>query len=173
MLFFCDARQFLFSLNLFFLSTFKHRGWDFFLLFGLKNVVFSFIYCKSSMVTSLQLNIEDTVCNRMQISFILGLSGLKKLLSHEIQSRPTMVMSTAVNVRCHQSLSAAYPPSLPSRNGLIQWEHHSIVMENQYLWFVLCCPLFLHCLCDQISPFKGGKHTVICISVILIIWTSW
>lgn len=56
----------------------------------------------------------------MQISFIFGLSGLKKLLSHEIQNRRKIVMTTAVNLRCHQSRSVAYPPSPHSTNGLVQ-----------------------------------------------------
>lgn len=124
------------------------------------------------MFTSLQLNTEGTWCNSMQISFILGLSGLKKLLSHEIQSRPKMVMSTAVNLRCHQSPSAASLPSPRSRNGLLQSEHGAIVTENPYLWFVRRCPLFLHCLRGEITTFEGGKRTVICISVIIIMWTG-
>ena len=95
----------------------------------------------------------------MQISFILGLSGLKKLLSHEIQNRQKIVVTTAVNLRCHQSLSAAYPPNPHSRSGLIQWQRHSIVLENQYLWFVLHYPEFLHCLCGQISTSKGEAHS--------------
>lgn len=147
-------------------------GWDFFLLFSLKNVGFSLIYSKGLMFTSLQLNTEGTWCNSMQISFILGLSGLKKLLSHEIQSRPKMVMSTAVNLRCHQSLSAASLPSPRSRSALFQREHGVIVMENPYLWFVRRCPLFPHCLRGQITTFVGAKHTVICISVIIIMWTG-